>query len=380
MPLDEQALLGSYATTGTASGFRKLAQHLEGRGNLRAAASAYDQAYSLTPDDPEIARARQALLDRLAITEHGLCFRYIPAGSFVMGSDSGDPDEAPVHVVTLGDYWLSETPVSWAAYCTLMGWEPPPRGQPTEINPLDKDKGRFFLAQCNKIRLQYCENATIRARDWHAHAPSDEWQSGGRTIPARDLFGEPARDDPERPWGYDDKPMVSVSWQEAEELCARLSTEAVVYRLPTEAEWEKGARGGLVGCPYPWGPEPPDAARCDYNRFEQFSILPSKRLPPNGYGLYAVSGGVWEWTADWYDAESYREAPPEDPRGPETGTAKVLRGGSWADCADAVTVSFRMARECGSWRDAQWSGAFAPNVGFRLCRAVTPSARPASPR
>jgi formylglycine-generating enzyme required for sulfatase activity len=351
------------------------ARNSEESGDLRYAATAYDEAFAMDPEDEEVARGRRAVLDRLAVVEHGLVFRYIPAGILLMGSESGDPDEAPVHTVRLGDYWLSETPVSWATFCDLMGWEPPPRGAPDDRGEGPRDQRRrdlFFLHEANKIRLQYCEDATTRARDWHAHAPEHEWVGGKGPISSRVLFGTPERDDPGRPWRYDQKPMVAVAWQEAEELCARITTESVAYRLPTEAEWERAARGGLIERRYPWGDEPPDETRCDFDRFEAFSILPMRRLPPNDYGLYAMSGGVWEWTSDWYDAESYRESPAEDPRGPAEGTAKVLRGGSWTDCAEAMTVSFRMARTSSSWRAAQWDQHLAPNIGFRLCRVERP--------
>jgi formylglycine-generating enzyme required for sulfatase activity len=162
--------------------------------------------------------------------------------------------------------------------------------------------------------------------------------------------------------------MVSVSWLEAEDLCAKMASEQVRYRLPTEAEWEKAARGGLIGCAYPWGNEPPADDRCDFDRYDQFSILPMRRFKPNYYGLYAMSGCVWEWTSDWYDASHFAESNKINPTGPLDGTEKVLRGGSWADCADVVTVSFRMSRSAGHWREDRWGGHFTPNIGFRLCR------------
>lgn len=371
MAKDRSALRDELGDPGHAGLLLAAGRALEAQGQPRAAAAVYDRAFGLDPDDAEIREARRSLLDRLAVVEHGLAFRYIPAGTFLTGSECGEPDEAPVHFVELGDYWLSETTVSWAAYCDLMGWSPPPAGmprEPAEGAEAASQRGLFMLHQANKIRLQYGEDATTKARDWHAHAPDLQCRQGGKPVSPRDLFGTPERDDPNRPWTYDQKPMVSVSWQEAEELCTRMTTGSVTYRLPTEAEWEKAARGGRVGSRYPWGDEPPDASRCDFDRFDAFSIFPSRRFPHNDYGLYAMSGGVWEWTSDWYDAESYRESPFENPRGPAEGSARVLRGGSWADCAEAVTVSFRMAREATSWREGQWGGHLAPNIGFRLCR------------
>lgn len=360
-------LLGSHGKAGDAQSLVALAKKLERNGNAHLAAAAYDRAFGLQPDSEEISRARSELLDRLAVVDSGIKFRYIPAGSFLMGSDTGDPDERPVHPVQLSKYWISETPISWATYCDLMEWGPPPSGAPRAGAEVIKDENvqpAFFLDQENRIRLQYCESATTRAGDWHAHLPSGE----SLESPLSALFGPVPRDDPRRPWQYDRKPMVSVSWLEAEELCEKLSTRDVLYRLPTEAEWERAARGGLIGCKYPWGDKPPTGDRCDFDRFDEFSILPMRRFLPNGYGLYAMSGCVWEWTSDWYDVQYYAEAGETDPKGPSAGREKVLRGGSWADCVETVTVSFRMSRLANSWRQGNWGGHFAPNIGFRICR------------
>jgi formylglycine-generating enzyme required for sulfatase activity len=349
-----------------------IARRLEDEGNLEGAATVYDRAFGLDPAADAIREARGRLLDRLAVLENGIVFRYIPGGPFLMGCHTGEPDERPWHPVWLSPYWMSETPLSWATYCRLLGWEPPPRGCPPEDRPGEMaERAGFFLNETNKLRLQYCEDRTTRARDWHAHAAGQTWRQGDRVVTAQELFGSPARDDSEAPWRYDTKPMIAVAWQDAVELAEHLSTTEVRYGLPREAQWEKAARGGRIGARYAWGDEEPARDRCDFDRFEQFSILPMTTFPPNDYGLYAVNGGVWEWTADWYDAEYYRHSAEADPAGPEQGKEKVLRGGSWSDCKDVLTVSFRMSRGSRSWRRADWGDHLAPNIGFRLCRRRT---------
>jgi formylglycine-generating enzyme required for sulfatase activity len=157
--------------------------------------------------------------------------------------------------------------------------------------------------------------------------------------------------------------MIAVSWETAAALGARLSTETVQYGLPTEAEWERAARGGRIGARYAWGDEPPDATRCDCARFGKFSLLPSRALPPNDFGLFAVCGGVSEWTFDRYDALAYhpRRPPPSFP----ADSPHVLRGGSFTDDEEAVTVTFRMTL-------TSQRGAASPTVGFRLVRRAPP--------
>jgi formylglycine-generating enzyme required for sulfatase activity len=340
-------------------------------GDLHAAATALDHAYGLNPSHPTIAQRRAGLLDRLSVGEHGIMFRYIPGGAFLMGSNTGDPDEQPVHEVTLSHYWLSETPISWAMFCRVLGWEPPPQGcprqPPTPLSEKGFNRERFELLNDNKICLQYCEDQTLRARDWHAHFPP-ETEAPANAEKREKLFGHLSRSNPDADFSYDTKPMVSVRFAGAERFCAALSPGSpptVKYRLPTEAEWEKAARGGLVGNTYPWGNEAPTDQNCDFNRFKDFSVRPMKTFPPNGYGLYAMSGGVWEWTSDWYDAAYYAQSRSTNPSGPAQGTFRVVRGGSWADCAEAVTVTFRMTlnNETIPW-------GTNPNIGFRICRCA----------
>jgi formylglycine-generating enzyme required for sulfatase activity len=371
LPEEYRWIAVQFEPEGDARALAEIAELLAADGNLQGAATVYDRAYGIEPTSEPIRAARARLLDRLAVVEHGLTFRYVPAGVFLMGCEHSESDERPLHPVWLDAYWLSETPASWTTYCRLMGWDAPPVGFPREYQPQgDFDRAAFHLHEENKLRLQYCEDRTQHARGWHSHTPGQQWQSGGQVQTAQQLFGAPQRDDPDAPWEYDRKPMVAVSWQEAEELAARLTTPSVRFGLPTEAQWEKAARGGLIGQRYPWGDERPTADTCDCDRFREFAVRPARAFPPNGYGLYAMCGGVWEWTRDWYDQDYYRHTPDAGPQGPYGGQEKVLRGGSWADCPEVVTVTFRMSRAGRHWSEGEWGKHLAPNIGFRLCRQL----------
>jgi sulfatase modifying factor 1 len=324
----------------------EVAGQLETDGNLEGAAAVLDRAYGIDPKRADVRRQRAAVLDRLAVVEHGLCFRYIPAGPFLMGNNQGELDEQPWHPVWLAPFWLAETPLTWTDHARLLGWSPPPSSFPpqeAENQPEGFDRNLFFIQEASKIRRQYS-----------LEGPEGASRFNWRSLPPEGRF--------------DTKPLVAISWFEAGRLGQILTGRQVRYQLPTEAQWEKAARGGLIGARHAWGDAPPSAANCDFGNFREFSIRPSKTFPPNGYGLYAMNGGVWEWTRDWYDRDSYRTAPDTDPEGPSEGEEQVLRGGSWADCAEVQTVSYRMSRSPGT-DGPGWNG-MTPNVGFRLCRTV----------
>jgi formylglycine-generating enzyme required for sulfatase activity len=162
-------------------------------------------------------------------------------------------------------------------------------------------------------------------------------------------------------WSKEDHPVVRVTWDEATAYC-----EWTGGRLPTEAQWEFAARGGNDGLKYPWGNEitPQNA---NYGGSKWKGTSPVHSYPPNAWGLYDMAGNVWEWIADWYDKDYYASltshTPPEDPRGPQSGKVRVLRGGSFRYDTGNLRASYR-------FRSApvnRYNG-----IGFRCARDIAP--------
>ena len=168
-----------------------------------------------------------------------------------------------------------------------------------------------------------------------------------------------------------DHPVVHVSWNDAAAYARWAGC-----RLPTEAEWEFAARGGLAKQVYPWGDElaPGGEHRCNIwqgefplrNDAEDGFIgtAPSKSYRPNGYGLYNMAGNVWEWCADWFSATYYGESPADDPQGPSAGSARVIRGGSYL-CHASYCTRYRVAARSHNTPDSSTG-----HMGFRCARDV----------
>ena len=193
----------------------------------------------------------------------------IPASWFLMGSNDGQDCERPVHRVWVDAFWLAATQVTNDEYA------------------------RFLVAT--------------------GSAPPPFWRDPN--------FNRPQQ------------PVTAVSWHEAARYCEWLQSQtARAYRLPTEAEWELAARGGLEQRPFSWGDAPPQTLP-DYATRWQKGPERVAQYAPNAFGLYDICDNVHEWCSDWYDPNFYAVSPERNPHGPEQSSMKPprksSRGGSW---------------------------------------------------
>jgi sulfatase modifying factor 1 len=240
---------------------------------------------------------------------------FIHEGAFWMGSSSGSQAEAPGHLVELADFWLDQTPVTNRAYSDFI-------------------EGSGYRTE-----------AELAGSAWGVH--------DGRYQNVAELswrtYSTPGREE---------HPVVLVTWNDAVAYCGWAGA-----RLPTEAEWEKAARGGLVSTKYPWGNELPDGAQSNFAAVasEFPGTTKTRNYPPNGLDLYDMVGNVWQWCSDWYAESYYAESPSSNPTGPAIGETRVRRGGSWN-----VIQPFRL--RCAN-RGAMLPSQTATNMGFRCARS-----------
>jgi formylglycine-generating enzyme required for sulfatase activity/serine/threonine protein kinase len=238
----------------------------------------------------------------------GMTMVYVPAGEFSMGSTNADSDayddEKPQHTVTLDAFWIDKTEVTNAQYgeCVEAGACPAPS------------------QSSSYTRSSYYGNSS-----------------------------------------FDDYPVLFVGWNQASDYCRWVGA-----RLPTEAEWEKAARG-TDGRKYPWGNGVPDCNEANYWGKEDGCVGDTSQVGsyPAGaspYGALDMAGNVWEWVADWYDSDYYAISPGRNPRGPDSGSTRVLRGGSWFSIQRHVRAAYR--------RSYVPSYAYH-HVGIRCARSIS---------
>lgn len=241
----------------------------------------------------------------------------IPAGEFEMGRDTGAANERPVHTVYLDAFYMDTHEVTNAQYKAFIHENPE--------------------WQKENIAAEYHDGVYLRLWD-------------GNTYPE----------------GKADHPVIYVSW-----YAAMAYAEWAEKRLPTEAEWEKAARGGLTGKLYPWG-DTYEATHVNYGRYHNEPIAVGQ-YPPNGYGLYDMAGNVSEWCLDEYDPDFYAQSPPKNPFSHGTPEEvirnfkvvkeknRILRGGCWSDNGLFLRVAYR------DWGPQHYTSVFR---GFRCVKDI----------
>ncbi|CAM3843866.1 formylglycine-generating enzyme family protein [Tsukamurella ocularis] len=276
----------------------------------------------------------------------------VPAGAFAMGDQHGDgyraDGELPVHRVVLPGFAIDATTVTVAAFAAFA-----------DATGYVTDAERFGASAVFHA-------SAARRRERSERAESVEHSSVGVPVPGTPWWLTVPGATFRAPGGpgtvaLDDHPVVHVSHADALAYCAWAGRA-----LPTEAQWEYAARGGLDGARYPWGDEHPVPGR-DCNVFVgdfpepdgAVGTVAARSYAPNGYGLYQTVGNVWEWCADRFSARYYRAAPEVSPTGPDRGTARVLRGGSHL-CHDSYCYRYRVAA-----RSHNTPSSTASNIGFR---------------
>jgi sulfatase modifying factor 1 len=251
----------------------------------------------------------------------------IAAGEFVMGADDGEEDERPAHRTYVDEFYIGTHPVTNAEYAQFVR----ETGRPSPTIRL--------LPQMVSSALEAEFRALAAAYFWNNGTPPD---------------------------GRDHHPVTLVAYEDAIAYCDWLAIKTSnAIRLPTEAEWERAARGGLEGKRYPWG----DTLDPAYAHFlpnpgmkAQRGTAPVGSYPANGFRLFDMAGNVWQWVSDWYAPAYYQRAQYLNPQGPETGPMRIVRGGGW------VNADGRYLR-C-ACRHKVPPDSYAYSIGFRIAYSL----------
>ncbi len=281
----------------------------------------------------------------------------LDGGPFLMGSENAEgfpaDGEGPVRKVTLDPFYIDRTPVTNLAFAEFVR----ETGYRTEAEVF----GWSFVFQRHIAPEDYARlvEDTVLAAPWWCKVGSADWRHPEGPDSNIDARG--------------DYPVVHVSWNDAAAFA-----QWTGKRLPTEAEWEYAARGGLEQKLYPWGEDLTPGGRHMCNIWQgdfphhdtaedgYSAPAPATAFPPNGYGLYTITGNVWEWCADWFDAVFHRTATRMNPTGPAAGSAKVMKGGSYL-CHASYCNRYRVAA-----RTANTPDSSTTNIGFRCVKNATP--------
>ena len=273
---------GSYRLKARKRGHKEWERDVEVAANQRA--EVMIDIEPLRPEPPKAARG-----------EDGAEMVLVPAGEFVMGSEDYD-DEKPRHRVYLDAFYV--------------------------------DKFELTNALFERFVRSTGHQTTAEREGWAYALTGSKW----------DKVNGAAWKTPQGPGSSADTshPVIQVSWQDADAYCRWAGK-----RLPTEAEWEKAAHG-TDGRKYPWG-EQWDASRANSSESKLGRTTPvgSYASGASPYGAHDMAGNVWEWVADWYDKDYYKRSPERNPQGPDSGTSRVLRGGSWYNGPVNLRTAYR---------------------------------------
>jgi formylglycine-generating enzyme required for sulfatase activity len=272
----------------------------------------------------------------------------IPGGRFAMGSTGTETYEAdgegPVHAIELSPYRIAAVCVTnedFAAFVEETGF----------VTEAERFGWSFVFA--GLLPDEFEPTRAVAQTPWWRQVHGADWR---HPEGPRSTVGSRGR-----------HPVIHVSWNDAVAYCAWSG-----MRLPTEAEWERAARGGLEGARFPWGDELEPGDRHMMNVFQGtfpgsdtgadgwVGTAPVDAFDANGYGLHNMTGNVWEWCADWYSPQYYAHSPRRDPHGPRAGANRVMRGGSYL-CHASYCRRYRVAARGGNSPDSS-----AGNVGFRV--------------
>ena len=274
----------------------------------------------------------------------------LPGGEFLMGTDSreGYPadGEGPVRKVRLNPFWIDTVAVSnarFAAFVEATG----------HLSEAERFGWSFVFA--GLLPDDFPPTRGVAAVPWWRQVHGADWRHPeGPDSSIADRM---------------DHPVLHVSWNDAVAYCRWAGK-----RLPTEAEWEYAARGGLTQQRYPWGDKLTPDGRHRMNVWQGTfpsvnsaedgydATAPVDAFPPNGYGLYNMTGNAWEWCADWFSPTFHVKGPRDNPCGPPTGDSKVMRGGSYL-CHKSYCFRYRVAA-----RSANTPDSSTGNLGFRCVR------------